>query len=224
VKRGDRSVGTSISDRDRAQRSLAVGSVSPTEPAPETPPPNPDAVRPDPDASYERAAAAVPVGAEERALISAQLGRPARGNPAVVHRCAFGLPTVVRVDPRLEDGTPFPTTFWLTCPVMKSRVGTLEADHAMVGLNARLEEEPDLADEYAASHERYVGFRDQLGEPLQGAPGAGGMPRYIKCLHVHAAHHLATGDNPIGAWTVEQATPAPCAGPCVSEDDLLRYR
>jgi uncharacterized protein len=188
------------------------------------PTPDPDAVRPDPEASYERAAAATPVDADERALISAQLGRPARGDPAVVHRCSFGLPTVVRVDPRLEDGTPFPTTFWLTCPVLKSRVGTLEADHAMVGLNERLAGEPDLAAEYAASHERYVAFRDELGDPLQGNPGAGGMPRYIKCLHVHAAHHLATGDNPIGSWTVEQATPAPCAGPCVSEDDAARYR
>jgi uncharacterized protein len=188
------------------------------------PTPDPDAVRPDPEASYERAAAATPVDADERALISAQLGRPARGDPAVVHRCSFGLPTVVRVDPRLEDGTPFPTTFWLTCPVLKSRVGTLEADHAMVGLNERLAGEPDLAAEYAASHERYVAFRDELGDPLQGNPGAGGMPRYIKCLHVHAAHHLATGDNPIGSWTVEQATPAPCAGPCVSEADAARYR
>jgi uncharacterized protein len=196
--------------------------VTPTEPVPA--PPEPDAVRPDPAASYERASVAPPVGDDERALISAQLGRPARGNPAVVHRCEFGLPTVVRVDPRLEDGTPFPTTFWLTCPVMKSRVGTLEADHAMVGLNERLTAEPELAAEYAESHERYVAFRDRLGDPLPGAPGAGGMPRYIKCLHVHAGHHLATGDNPIGAWTVAQATPAPCAGPCVAEDDLARYR
>jgi uncharacterized protein len=177
--------------------------------------PLPDAVRPDPDASYERALAAEPVDDRERDVISAQLGRPARGDPAVVHRCGFGLPTVVRVDPRLDDGTPFPTTFWLTCPVLRSRVGTLEADHAMVGLNQRLEEEPTLAADYAAAHERYVAFRDRLGEPLTGAPGSGGMPRYIKCLHVHAGHHLATGDNVIGAWTVEHATPAPCPAPCV---------
>jgi uncharacterized protein len=179
-----------------------------------------DAVRPDPDASYERAFAAATVDEQGRAVVSAQLGRPARGNAAVVHRCGFGLPTVVRVDPRLEDGTPFPTTFWLSCPVLRSRVGTLEADHAMVGLNARLEAEPELASDYARSHERYVAFRDRLGEPLPGDPGAGGMPRYIKCLHVHAAHHLATGDNPIGAWTVEHATPAPCPAPCVTDADV----
>jgi uncharacterized protein len=186
--------------------------------------PESDAVRADADASYRRAGSAPPVDERGRALVSAQIGRPARGSPAVVHRCEFGLPTVVRVDPRLEDGTPFPTTFWLTCPVMRSRVGTLEADHAMVGLNERLERDGGFADEYAAAHERYVAFRDALAEPLPGAPGAGGMPGHIKCLHVHAAHHLATGDNPVGAWTVDHATPAPCRGPCVAEDDIDRWR
>ena len=181
-----------------------------------------DAVRLDPHASYERARAAAPVDHHGRAVVSAQLGRPARGNPAVVHRCRFGLPTVVRVDPRLDDGTPFPTTFWLTCPVLRSAVGRLEADHAMVGLNQRLDEDPELAAEYVASHERYLAFRAELGEPLPGDPGVGGMPNHIKCLHVHAAHHLATGDNPIGTWTVEHATPVPCAGPCVTAEDLDR--
>jgi uncharacterized protein len=183
--------------------------------------PLPAAVTVDPDASYERAAAAPDADGRTRAVISAQLGRPARGASAVVHTCGFGLPTVVRVAPRLEDGTPFPTTFWLTCPVMRSRVGTLEADHAMVGLNQRLAQEPQLAADYAAAHERYLAFRDTLGDPLPDAQvSAGGMPRFVKCLHVHAAHHLATGDNPIGAWTVARTTPAPCPAPCVTDADL----
>jgi uncharacterized protein len=182
--------------------------------------PLPDAVRPDPDASYERALAAPRVDDRDRAVVSVQLGRPARGNPAIVHTCGFGLPTVVRVDPRLDDGTPFPTTFWLTCPVMRSAVGRLEADHAMVGLNERLERDAGFAEAYAAGHDRYVAARDQLGDPLPGDPGAGGMPRHIKCLHVHAAHHLATGDNVVGAWTVEAARPVPCRGPCVSDEDV----
>jgi uncharacterized protein len=196
----------------------------PEDAGPSAGPPLPDAVRPDPAASYDRAAAAPPADALERARVSAQLGRPARGAPAVVHRCGFGLPTVVRVAPRLEDGTPFPTTFWLSCPVMRSRVGTLEADHAMVGLNERLEREPELAGAYAASHRRYLAFRDRLGDPLPDREvSAGGMPRYVKCLHVHAAHHLATGDNPIGAWVVERTTPAPCPAPCVGPDDVARW-
>ena len=187
-------------------------------------PPSQDAVQPDPAASYAAAAAAPVADAREVAVLSAQLGRPARGRPAVVHRCVYGLPTVARVQPRLDDGTPFPTVFWLTCPVLRSRVGTLEADHAMVGLNERLAADEELAAAYRAAHERYVAFRDELDEPLPGAPGAGGMPGHIKCLHVHAAHTLATNDNPVGAWTVEQATPAPCGGPCVGEDDIERWR
>jgi hypothetical protein len=179
-----------------------------------------DAVRVDPAVSYVHAADAPPVDDRELAVLSAQLGRPARGRPAVVHRCGFGLPTVARVDPRLEDGTPFPTVFWLTCPLLRSQVGRLEADHAMVGLNQRLEDEPALAGDYADASDRYVAFRDQLGGPLPGTPSAGGMPRYIKCLHVHAAHHLATGDNAIGAWTVEHATPLACPGPCVPAELL----
>ncbi|MEX0953477.1 MAG: DUF501 domain-containing protein [Nitriliruptoraceae bacterium] len=178
-----------------------------------------DAVHPDPHASYEQARAAEPADAHTTAVVSAQIGRPARGSPAVVHRCVHDLPTVVRVDPRLDDGTPFPTSFWLTCPLLRSRVGTLEADHAMVGLNERLDSDPDLARDYAASHDRYVAFRDTLGEPLPGAPGSGGMPRHIKCLHVHAAHHLATGDNPIGAWVIDHALPMACPAPCVDDPD-----
>ncbi len=183
-----------------------------------------DAVRPDPGASYERALAARQVDQRGRALVSAQLGRPARGNPAVVHTCEFGLPTVVRVDPRLEDGTPFPTTFWLTCPVLRARIGTLEADHAMVGLNQRLEEDASFAAAYRAAHDRYVEARDSLGDPLPGSPGVGGMPGHVKCLHTHAAHHLATGDNDVGRWTVDHATPAPCDGPCVTDEDLAAWQ
>lgn len=183
-------------------------------------PPSDDAVRPDPEVSYARAAAA-PVTTEfERAVVSVQLGRPARGESAVVHRCVFGLPTVVRVSPRLDDDTPFPTVFWLSCPVMRSQVGRLEAEHAMVGLNEQLQGDPELAADYGDASERYVAFRDELGSPLPGNPSAGGMPDHIKCLHVHAAHTLATGDNPVGRWTLEHATPVPCAGPCVSHREV----
>jgi uncharacterized protein len=198
---------------DGAERPVAARSGPPAGPLE-------DAVRVDPAASYVRAASAPRADDREVAVLSAQLGRPARGHPAVVHRCGFGLPTVARVDPRLADGTPFPTVFWLSCPLLRSEVGRLEADHAMVGLNQRLETDPALAEAYAAGSERYVAFRDELGGPLPGDPSAGGMPRYIKCLHVHAAHHLATGDNPIGAWTIERATPLACPGPCVPEELL----
>lgn len=188
-------------------------------------PPSDDAVVPDPDASYERAAAAPPVTDRERAIVSAQLGRPARGESAIVHRCVFGLPTSVRVAPRLDDGTPFPTVFWQTCPALRSQIGRLEAAHEMVAINDRLAAEPGFQAEHAAATARYVAFRDELGggEKLPGDPRAGGNERYVKCLHVHAAHFLAVGDGPVGEWTMEAARPVPCSGPCVSEEDVATW-
>jgi uncharacterized protein len=177
-----------------------------------------DALTRDADASYERALAARPADAITVAVLTEQLGRPARGNPAVVHQCGHGLPSVVRVDPRLEDGTPFPTTFWLACPLARSAVGRIEADHEMARMNERLAADPALQAEYTATAERFVVFRDRLGapsDPLEGAPTAGGMPRRVKCLHVHVAHHLATGDNPIGEEATDLLLPMACPAPCV---------
>jgi hypothetical protein len=181
-----------------------------------------DAVQRDPDAGYPGAFAAPPADDATVAILSEQLGRPARGRPAIVHRCGHGLPTVVRVDPRLEDGTPFPTTFWLACPLLRSAVGRMEADHEMVRLNDRLAVDDVLRSEYVHTSERYVAFRDHLGEPsppLDGGPTAGGMPTRVKCLHVHLAHHLATGDNPIGAHVADALLPLACPTPCVGLDD-----
>jgi len=182
-----------------------------------------DAVQRDPGAGYASALAAPLADDATVAVLSTQLGRPARGRPAVVHRCGHGLPTVVRVDPRLEDGTPFPTTFWLACPLLRSAVGRMEADHEMVRLNDRLAADDGLRAEYALTAERYVAFRDRLGEPsapLDGAPTAGGMPSRVKCLHVHLAHHLATGDNPIGAHVADALLPLACPAPCVTSGEV----
>lgn len=177
-----------------------------------------DAIRRNTEASYAACASAQPVDESEMAIISEQLGRPARGESAVVHRCEWGLPTAIRVDPHLPDGTPFPTVFWQTCPALRSAVGRLEADHAMVGCNERLQTDEDLASRYGQASERYIAFRDQLGGPLPGNPSAGGMPGYVKCLHVAVGHELATGDNPIGAWALDQVLPLRCDRPCVEID------
>lgn len=187
------------------------------------PDPTTDAVRRDPDASYERAREAQATTVEQRAVVSAQIGRPARGDNAVVHRCEFGLPTVVRVGPRLEDGTPFPTVFWLSCPVVCSRVGTLEADGEMVAINERLDSDPTFQAEHAAAYQRAIAFRDTLGDPLPGSPGAGGSERHVKCLHVHVGHHLATGDSPVGGHAFDLLEPVACPGPCVSDEDRAAW-
>jgi hypothetical protein len=175
-----------------------------------------DALRPAPDAGYDAQLARPYLDDDELALASKMIGRPLRGRSAAAVRCAWGLPAVLRVDPQLRDGTPFPTTFWLACPLANRHVGRLEADGQMVACNERLETDAEAASAYAAAGARYVAFRDRLGAPVPRDPAAGGMPSRVKCLHALYGHDLATRDNPIGAWVGEQIEPMPCPAPCVT--------
>jgi len=142
------------------------------------------------------------ISESDRAAVEAQLGRVPRGLRAVAHRCACGLPDVVETAPRLEDGSPFPTLYYLTCPRAASAVGRLEADGVMSSMTDRLADDEALAASYADAHADYLARRDAV-EVLPGAPGAGGMPTRVKCLHVLVAHELATGANPLGREAIE---------------------
>lgn len=175
-----------------------------------------DALRPAPDASYDAQAARPPLDEAGRELASRMIGRPVRGRPAAAVRCGWGLPAVLRVAPALEDGTPFPTTFWLACPLANKHVGTLEASGVMRDLTDRVRDPDDLAPAYQAATRRYVDFRNTLGPRVPGDPAAGGMPDRVKCLHALYGHHLATRDNPVGAWVADQLEPMACPAPCVT--------
>jgi uncharacterized protein len=153
---------------------------------------------------------------EDAAAVAAQLGRAPRGVRTVAHRCPCGLPTVVQTAPRLPDGTPFPTLYYLTCSRLCSWIGGLEASGRMREMSARLADDPELATAYREAHESYLAERDAL-EPLGTRVSAGGMPERVKCLHVHAAHALAAGPgvNPFGDETLAEVgewwRPGPCA-------------
>jgi uncharacterized protein len=155
------------------------------------------------------------VSTDDIAAVAAQLGRQPRAVRAVAHRCPCGLPSVVQTAPRLPDGTPFPTLYYLTCPRLCSRIGGLEASGRMREMTERLAADPELAAAYERAHEAYLAERDAI-EPLGTEVSAGGMPDRVKCLHVHAAHALATGSgvNPIGDETLAELgdwwTPGPC--------------
>jgi hypothetical protein len=159
-----------------------------------------------------------PPSEEDLAAVTAQLGRPVRDVLGVAHRCPCGLPDVVTTSPRLGDGTPFPTTFYLTCPRACSAVGTLESSGLMRTMADRLGSEPDLAAAYRRAHEDYLARRAALGEVLEIAGvSAGGMPRRVKCLHVLVAHALAAGPgvNPLGDEALASLPPWWAGGPCV---------
>lgn len=158
------------------------------------------------------------IGSKDLAAVQAQLGRPPRGLREVAHRCSCGLPDVVETSPRLEDGTPFPTLYYLTCPRARSAVGRLEASGVMREMTEQLDADPDLAVRYAAAHHDYLARRDAI-EPLPGAPGVGGMPDRVKCLHALVAHELAApGVNPLGRHALEALSPWWEGGPCVAVD------
>jgi hypothetical protein len=157
--------------------------------------------------------------AADREAVERQLGRSPRGVDGVAHRCPCGLPDVVRTLPRLPDGTPFPTTFYLTCPRATGAVSTLESGGLMRDMTARLAADPGLAAAYRAAHEDYLRRRAELGDvPEIAGISAGGMPDRVKCLHVLAAHALAAGPgvNPLGDEVLAALPAWWAAGPCVA--------
>jgi hypothetical protein len=154
--------------------------------------------------------------------VTAMLGRPARGVRAVAHRCPCGNPDVVVTAPRLEDGTPFPTLFYITCPRLAGSIGRLEAEGMMREMNQRLREDSALSAAYQRAHEAYLGRRESLGRvPEIAGVSAGGMPARVKCLHVLAAHSLAEGPgvNPLGDEVLAALEPWWAGGPCVAVDE-----
>jgi len=150
------------------------------------------------------------------AAVAEQLHRTPRATRAVAHRCTCGLPDVVETFPRLEDGTPFPTLYYLTCPRAASAIGRLESSGLMREMTERLAADPELAERYRAAHEDYLARRDALSS-LGTTVSAGGMPTRVKCLHVVVAHALAAGPgvNPLGDEALALLDDWGAAGPCV---------
>jgi hypothetical protein len=131
--------------------------------------------------------------------VARQLGREPRGVLAIAYRCPNGEPAVVKTAPRLPDGTPFPTLYYLTHPELTAVASRLESSGMMADMTARLSTDPELAAAYRRAHESYLAERDAI-EPLGTAFSGGGMPDRVKCLHVLIAHSLAKGPgvNPLG--------------------------
>lgn len=135
-----------------------------------------------------------PPSSADITAVSQQLGRPARDVVAVASRCPCGLPDVVSTAPRLADGTPFPTFYYVTCPRLNSAISTLESEGVMARMQQRLADEPATADAYQKAHQRYLDARARHGEvPEIAGVSAGGMPTRVKCLHVLVGQALAQG-------------------------------
>ena len=147
-----------------------------------------------------------------------QLGRQPRAMREVAHRCPCGRPDVIETSPRLPDGTPFPTLYYLTCPRAAAAVGRLEASGVMREMAARLGTDEALAAAYRAAHDAYLKRREQTDQVAEIAGiSAGGMPNRVKCLHALVAHSLAAGPgvNPLGDEALATMEPWWTSGPCV---------
>ena len=156
--------------------------------------------------------------AAEIDVVSNQLGRAARGVIGIAARCVCGNPTVVATSPRLPDGTPFPTLYYLTHPAATASVSTLEATGVMPELAALLADD-EIADAYRQAHEQYLLDRDSIDQvPEIAGYSAGGMPDRVKCLHALVGHSLAAGPgvNPIGDLALERATWSPDRCQCAT--------
>lgn len=151
-----------------------------------------------------------PMSAADAAVIEEQLGRPPRGVAGIAYRCPAGHPGVVATEPRLPDGTPFPTTYYLTCPNAVAACSRLESTGVMVELGQWLADDPEIAAAYRRAHEAYLADRAALGDiPELAGVSAGGMPDRVKCLHALVAHSLAAGPgvNPIGDEALARLAP-----------------
>ena len=157
---------------------------------------------------------------DDRGVVAVQIGRPPRSVVDVVARCHLGLPVAITVPPLLDDGTPFPTLYWLTCPLATKRIGRIEAGGGVRTAELMLSEDPQLLAVHEAAMARYRGQRDALiPEGYEGhrpTGGVGGTRTGVKCLHAQYADTAAGNDNPIGAWTGEQIEPLDCSIECVA--------
>ena len=167
-----------------------------------------------------------PLTPGDAAAVSAQLGRPSRGAIGVGQRCACGLPCVVVTRPRLADGTPFPTTYYLTCPHLVAAVSRVEAAGGVERWSETVEQDPDLASSLEDATEKQCAIRRELvagradsdgGASLELGIGGSRNPRRLKCLHAHVAFALANPGYELGERIVAELPhplwPSECCTP-----------
>lgn len=158
------------------------------------------------------------ISPEDLEEVSRQLGRPARDIVEVAARCVCKRPIVVKTKPRLENGTPFPTLYYLTQKAATAAVSTLEATGYMVELQRELLEDDKLSNAYTRAHQKYLAEREEIEvvDEIEGI-SAGGMPYRVKCLHALVAHSLAAGKgvNPIGDLALAKLDWSPKVCTCV---------
>ena len=138
---------------------------------------------------------------DDQAVVSRQLGRPARPFRRVAVRCAHGFPAVTEQPAFTDDGSPFPTTYYLTCPWLVAALARSEAEGGVSRWTRAAAEDPALGESLARADADQRRLRPELDVGIAGTrtPGA------LKCLHAHAAFALARPGYELGERIVEEA-------------------
>ncbi|NLE48738.1 MAG: DUF501 domain-containing protein [Sandaracinaceae bacterium] len=155
---------------------------------------------------------------EEIRALEVQLGRPIQGESRIARRCHLSLPVVVEVEPLTSDERPFPTLYWLSCPVLRRRVSRVEERGAVRELDERVASDPDFRARFEDAASAYAKRRDAKlpeGAALTPRGGIGGSMGGVKCLHAHLAEYLISGLSPAGEWVSREVLPVSCEMPCV---------
>ena len=160
---------------------------------------------------------------EDQGVVAAQIGRPLRADSDVVSRCHLGMPVVIKVPPLLDDGTPFPTLYWLTCPLATTRIGRLEGAGGVRRVEAKASADGAFGQGLAAAHQSYEKERELLlsadADPRPGG-GVGGSKAGVKCLHAHYAHTRSGAENPVGTLVQDWIEPLDCTEQCVLDGEM----
>ena len=160
---------------------------------------------------------------KEKQIVELQIGRKLRSESKVVSKCHLNLPTVIEVPPNLDDGTPFPTTFWLTCPMYNKKIGSLESNGMIKDLDEQLDNNSLLRAQWEDRQKSYKEYREKLKDKksaINPQGGVGGAANSIKCLHAHTADELATNQNIIGKIVIETLGSFNCENPCYNSETL----
>jgi hypothetical protein len=124
---------------------------------------------------------------DDREIVAQQLGRRPRALRRVVVRCPFGRPAVTEQHPFDDDGHPFPTQYYVTCPALVAAISRLEAAGGVERFTRAAHEDPELAASLTRADAEQRELRPELDAGIGGATRGGSL----KCLHAHAAFALA---------------------------------
>jgi uncharacterized protein len=142
--------------------------------------------------------------ASDRTVVEQQLGRPPRAFKRVAVRCPAGHPAVTEQHPYDENGEPFPTMFWLTCPQLVASVSRLEAAGGVERWTRAVQNDPELRASLERGNAEQRELRPELDLGIGGARAGAGS---LKCLHAHVAFALARPGYLLGERILAELEP-----------------